>query len=251
MALRLVQITDPHLLNPGEQLMGLEVEKRLRAVLKDAERHEPDGYCITGDFCAHDPRPEVYARLRPILDDLGKPTLLIAGNHDDRSMMRDAFVLAGTGGEPIYGATTIADNTLLYLDSSEGRVGEQQLDWLEKALHDYPDAPLFMHHPPLEMGVQFMDRKYPLRDTDRLLQLLGADGHRRRVFCGHYHTSRMVSRGSLDVFLCPPSSFFIRPAAEDFELEPHYPGYLLLEWSDAGDFRCSEMQVHHAENPAV
>ncbi|WP_168797620.1 metallophosphoesterase [Neolewinella litorea] len=244
MALRIVQITDLHLLSPGEQLMGLDVEARFEAVLTAALKHHPDAFCFTGDFCADEPVRAVYERLRPRFDALDLPYYLTAGNHDDRRMIREVFDTPGRDDEPVYGPVRIKDRTLLFLDTSPGITDGGQLDWFEKAVRDHPEAPIFMHHPPIKMGVPFMDGKYPLRDTDRLVDILTADNARRRVFCGHYHTPRLVSQDQLDVFLCPPTSFFIQPCEGEFALADHEPGFFLLEWADGGDFRCVEYQVH-------
>ncbi len=249
MALKLVQLTDPHLLHPGEMLMDLDVEARWESVLEAAARHDPDAFCLTGDFCAHEPRWEVYARLRPRLDRLGIPYFVTTGNHDDRGMLRQAFGLPGNGDGPLFGIAEVKGYPLLFLDSGPGVVDHRQLDWLEGALLEYPEAPIFVHHPPVPMGVRFMDEKYPLRETGRLLSILTADGRPRRVFCGHYHTPRVVSHCNLEVYLCPPTSFFIRPESADFDMEPHYPGYLLLNWADNGDFHYVQYQVYRGQNP--
>ncbi|MCP9237086.1 metallophosphoesterase [Lewinella sp. JB7] len=237
MSSRIVQITDPHLLAPGETLMGLDVTGRLEDVLQLAEELDPDAYFFTGDFCAHEPVQEVYHRLRERLDRLPAPYYLTAGNHDDREMMRRAFDLPGRGQEGICGRVAVHDQSFLFLDSSPGFVDDQQLDWLTEALVEHPVSDIVIHHPPIALGVKFMDAKYPLRKTERLLRLITEDGVRRRVFCGHYHSVRTVSHGNLDVYLCPPTSFFIDPAADEFSMVERAPGCQLLEWTYGGDFR--------------
>ncbi len=237
MSLRIVQLTDPHLLAPGEELMGLDVGARLETVLKLALRLRPDALFLTGDFCAREPVQAVYYRLRGRLDRLGVPYFLTPGNHDDRKMLRAAFPLPGSGDSRINQVVHLKGRSFLFLDSSPGYVDPEQLDWLGRQLAALPQAAIVMHHPPLPMGIEFMDTKYPLQETDRLLELLTADGRRRRIFCGHYHANRLVSHKNLDVLLCPPTSFFINPSASEFELDPRAPGCQLMEWTEQGDFR--------------
>lgn len=217
--------------------MGLDVNTRLEDVLQLAEELDPDAYFFTGDFCAHEPVQEVYHRLRDRLDQLPAPYYLTAGNHDGRQMMRNAFQLPGRGNEGICDLVQVKDRTFLFLDSSPGFVDERQLDWLAGALAQHPQSDIVIHHPPIALGVRFMDAKYPLRDTERLLHLIMGDGIRRRVFCGHYHSVRTVSHGNLDVYLCPPTSFYIDPAADEFHMVDRAPGCQLLEWTCGGDFR--------------
>ncbi len=237
MSLRIVQLTDPHLLAPGEELMGLDVGARFEAALKLALRLRPDALFLTGDFCAQEPVQLVYHRLRKRLDGLGVPYYLTPGNHDDRAMLRNAFPLPGSGDAGINYVVHLKGRSFLFLDSSPGYVDTAQLDWLAHELVAHPQAAIVLHHPPVPLGIRFMDTKHPLQETDRLLELLTADGRRRRVFCGHYHANRLVSHKNLDVLLCPPTSFFINPSAPDFELDPHAPGCQLMEWTEAGDFR--------------
>lgn len=238
MSLRVIQLTDLHLLPPGELLMGLDVNARLDAALEHIARLRPDALFITGDFCAHEPVQDIYHQLRSRFEAFDKPYYIIPGNHDDRAMMRQAYpLMPGKEQEPIYGLVPLGGQEFIFLDSCPGTVDAPQLDWLAETIAEHPTATVVIHHPPIKLGIPFMDNKYPLRDTGRLLELLTADGHRRRVLCGHYHTARTVSYRNLDVLLCPPTSFFIYPGAEEFTMEPHPPGFQLLEWADDGSFR--------------
>ena len=223
--------------------MGLNVEQRFADVLESARQMHPDAYFFTGDFCAHEPVRDVYIRLQPILASLERPFYLIAGNHDDRQMMRDVFDLPGSGQDPIHYRRVVAGRSFVFLDTSPGVVGDAQVQWLAEELREAPDSDIVMHHPPVELGINFMDRKYPLRDTQELYRVLTEDGVARRVFCGHYHSERTVVHKNLEVNLCPPTSFFIDPRPPKFELFHRPPGYQLLEWTDTGDFRRSSVVV--------
>lgn len=223
--------------------MGLDVNDRLQAVLDHAKGFNPDAYFITGDCCAQEPVQEFYHQLRPRLDALQKPYYLAAGNHDDRSMMRNAFYLHGQDQEPVFGLIQVKDRNFLLLDSSKGTVDDEQVEWLSRALNQYPDADIVMHHPPIPMGVRFMDAKYPLRDTDLLLRALTYGERQRRVFCGHYHSGRTVTYRNLQIFLCPPTSFFIDPVAPDFLPQDLPPAYQQLEWMEDGSFRSAIIYV--------
>jgi Icc protein len=218
-------------------LMGLDVNARLAQVLTHATGLAPDAFFLTGDFCASEPIQEIFHQLRARLDLLGVEYFITPGNHDDRKMLRNAFYLEGHNYEPIRGLVRVKNHDFLFLDSSTGKVNDDQVEWLTNALKTHPEAAIVMHHPPVPMGVVFMDKKYPLRETGHLLSALTADGQPRRVFCGHYHSGRTVHWKNLEVHICPPTSFYIKPNNEDFQQDFLPPGYLMLEWPDEGGFR--------------
>lgn len=222
----IVQITDPHLLaTPGEHLMGLDVWARFHAALAQARQLEPDAYFFTGDFCAQEPDAEVYARLRPLLDALEKPYYLAAGNHDNRAMMRRHFELPGTGDDAVYYRATVGNRRFLFIDTQTASIDEAQLAWLAAELRAHPAADIVMHHPPFPLGIQFMDEKYPLKNPEALAEVLAAAPGRRRVFCGHYHNSRVVEGDRCTAYLCPPTSFYINGRAERFARVERPAGY--------------------------
>ncbi len=237
MPIRIAQITDLHLVPPGEMLMGLDVNARLDRVLDHAMSLAPEAVFLTGDFCAAEPIQEIFHQLRARLDLLGVPFYVTPGNHDDRQMLRNAFFLEGHNYEPVKGLVRVKDKDFIFLDSLPGLVDDDQVTWLTAALEKSPEAAIVIHHPPVPMGVVFMDNSYPLRQTDALLAALTADGRPRSVFCGHYHSYRMTKWKNLEVHVCPPTSFYINPNQQEFQQDTLPPGYLMLEWPDEGGFR--------------
>ena len=237
-ALRIAQLTDPHLLlPPGNQLMGLDTLDRFRRCLAAAVAARPAALFLTGDFCAQEPDPAVYAWLRPRLDETGLPYYLLAGNHDDRRALRQSFDLPGAGNEPIHYTTELAGHHFVCLDSSPGELDGDQLPWLDAQLRAHPAAFVFVHHPPAPLGVRFMDEHHPIRDGGALLRALSEHGP-RHVFCGHYHAGRDVHRpDGITVHCCPPTSFHISPDPADFHLDPLAPAWRLLELTDNGELR--------------
>ncbi|MGY6633157.1 MAG: phosphodiesterase [Alkalilacustris sp.] len=195
--MKILHLTDLHLLAPGERRHGLDPGARLRAVLAHALRHHGDAdlMVVTGDLADHGD-PAAYADLALALSDLSVPVRLLLGNHDDRSAFLDRFGDAAGPGGFIHGVADLpgALGRLLFLDTLEpgwigGRLCHGRLDWLDRTLAEAPDAPLtvFMHHPPGPVGVPHFAR-IGLHDADALGRRLARHpGGVRHIFCGHVH----------------------------------------------------------------
>ena len=110
--------------------------------------------------------------------------------------MRDAFV-EGLG-VPARSVAKASGLRFVLLDSlidavdgvrvDEGRIGAEQLAWLDEQLAASV-APTFvvLHHPPTTIGVELMDR-IGLRDADALAAVLGRHSHVVGTLVGHAHT---------------------------------------------------------------
>ena len=202
-AFHFLQLTDLHLPPPGELLHGRDTGARLDTVLADiAARHGPGGTMpapafavLTGDL-TRDGEPASYARLKALLAArLPCPAYLMLGNHDDRAAFRAAFPEAPV--DPagfVQAAVPTAAGLCLMLDTldsgrPEGRLCAERLAWLAARLEASGTEPvlLFMHHPPMPVGLAGMDA-VGLQDADALWATLAPHRARiRHLFHGHLH----------------------------------------------------------------
>ncbi|CAN5459654.1 phosphodiesterase [soil metagenome] len=191
--MKIIHVTDLHLVPAGERLWGLDPMTRLDACLDDLARHHSDAaFCvITGDL-AERGEPAVYRALSERLARFPIETHLLVGNHDDRSAYLAEFPRADESG---FAQTSLVRDGrhFLFLDtlkgppSSAGLYCEARRRWLAAALDKAKGAPvyLFMHHPPFDIGHALMDR-IKLDDAGAFAALLG--GHRiAHLFFGHAH----------------------------------------------------------------
>ena len=90
--MKLIHITDPHLVTPGQPLFGLDPYRRLRQCVDDVLAHHADAaLCvITGDL-ADRGEATAYAGLAEQLKRLPMPVFPLLGNHDRRAPYRAAF----------------------------------------------------------------------------------------------------------------------------------------------------------------
>lgn len=192
---KIIQITDPHLVAPGEILHGLDPHARLAACIDDILEHHGDAACcvITGDL-AHRGEAAAYAALRTQIDRLPFPCFPLMGNHDVRSLFTAAFPGALDDGNGfVQGRFDLDDSTLLMLDTlDEGRNGglycEQRQDWLNRELSRLGERTvyLFMHHPPFDIGIPCLDR-IGLSNPQPFIRLAQERRNLRHLFFGHVH----------------------------------------------------------------
>ncbi|HKU95787.1 MAG TPA: phosphodiesterase, partial [Vineibacter sp.] len=165
----IAQISDTHIKPEGQIAYG-RVDTAVflaKAVAHlNALQPRPDMILVTGDLVDAG-APVEYTRLRTLLAPLEMPFYLIPGNHDARDPLRAAFAdhryLPASG----FLQYTIEAQAvrLIALDTlvpgkGHGELCTERLDWLEARLAEQ-DRPtiLFMHHPPFECGLAYMDRE--------------------------------------------------------------------------------------------
>ncbi|HEX2146253.1 MAG TPA: phosphodiesterase [Pseudorhizobium sp.] len=196
--MKIIQITDTHLMPSGMVVNGVDPEKQLRAAVADIiEKHsDADLGVMTGDLCNFGD-PEAYALLKDILSAVPFEMRLLLGNHDDRPNFRTAFPthpVDDFGFIQSYRDT--AFGRLLFLDSHEagmvgGVYGGDRLDWLENALEGAGEQPVtvFIHHPPMDCGIAHFEQ-IGMHDEGLLMRRLSTRpaGVRHIVF-GHIHVS--------------------------------------------------------------
>lgn len=166
---------------------------RLAAVMGHllAMSPRPDVLVVTGDVADHG-LAEEYAAARQGLGSWPRPLAVCPGNHDVRSAFESGL------GVPARSVVEAAGLRFVMLDSlidavdgvrvDEGRLGDEQLGWLDRVL-GASGGPTFvcLHHPPTTIGLGLMD---PIRlvDGDALAAVLDHHPHVVATLVGHAHT---------------------------------------------------------------
>ncbi|MFU8852693.1 phosphodiesterase [Micromonospora sp. SL1-18] len=253
----IAQLSDPHVTTgplATDQASGLH--RALGRVL--ALRPRPDCVVITGDLVGNG-RPDEYVALREIIGRFPLPVHLALGNHDDRESLLDTF-----GGTPYLGGGFLAyyhvdhpDGTLVVLDSlapgdDAGRLGDEQLGWLDGVLAGRPDVPavVCLHHPPVPVGMAAMDA-IRLADADAFAAVIARHPHVVRVAAGHLH--RPVTSAFAGTVLTTAPSTWVQVSLTMTD-EPEIglvaePTAFLLHRVDGDGCVTHTVQVSHAAGP--
>ncbi|MFB8118515.1 phosphodiesterase [Streptomyces sp. NPDC055962] len=226
----IAHLSDPHLTTGP--LAGAPAEGLRRALGRVLVLDpQPDCVVITGDL-ADRGEPEEYRAFHQVIDRFPLPLHLVAGNHDDPGELLAEFAgtrFLGEGAQTHYAVDHPAF-TLVVLDSTVprspgGRLGAPQLAWLDKALARRPDLPavVCLHHPPIAVGIPFLDGMR-LENGEELASVLTRHDNVTRVLAGHVHRPVVGAFAGSVVATAPSthlqSGLVLRDAVPPYAPEP-------------------------------
>lgn len=192
--MKVIQLSDPHLMAPGGRLYGSDPLARLDACLADIVKNHADAelVVISGDL-TNDGERAAYAALKERLAAFAPPCRLMLGNHDDRALFFEMFPQAAAEGGFVQSVFDGSQGRLILLDTLdsghvEGRLCQARLDWLDQRLQEARDRSvlLFMHHPPFRIQIPALD-EVRLAGADIFHDVLSRHGNVRHIFAGHVH----------------------------------------------------------------
>lgn len=265
----IAHLSDPHITTgalAAEPASGLY--RALGRVL--AVQPQPDCVVLTGDLVDRG-RPDEYAVLREVIGGFPLPMHLVAGNHDGREALLGAFGAGSYLDGAYLGGASPGDGqahytveypaaTIVVLDSLDpetdtgrrgaGRLGADQLGWLDEALGGRRDVPAIvcLHHPPIPVGLPFMD-SIRLVDGAAFGEVIARHPHVLRVLAGHLH--RTVSAAFAGSTLAVAPSTYRQTGLRMLTAEEP-PGYLheptgfLLHLLTGSDCITHSVPVSHA-----
>lgn len=205
----IAQVTDIHLGfepdNPEEfnrQRLD-QVVRRLSALSP-----KPDVLLATGDLVDRGDS-ESYRRLRDAFAGCPFPVLYCLGNHDLRQNFVECFPETPTADGFVQYEHELSGLRILFLDTlEEGRHGgafcETRAAWLKARLAEKPDVQtlIIMHHPPVEVGVEWMNTHPDEPWVHRVAEAV--DGHDQiaGIICGHVHRPISVGWRGKTISIC-------------------------------------------------
>ncbi|MGI9480735.1 MAG: phosphodiesterase [Hyphomicrobiales bacterium] len=193
--MKIIHITDPHLVAPGERLWGLDTFARFNACLDDvAKWHSDAEFCfISGDLTDRG-NGQTYPQIAERLASFPLRTVLMIGNHDSRENFLDAFPDAPRDENGfVQEVLDTAHGRFLFLDTvsepgnSAGWYCADRRAWFAAQLEAAPgEVYIAMHHPPFDIGISYMDR-IKLEDHEAFADIAIPSGKVRHIFFGHVH----------------------------------------------------------------
>lgn len=191
---KIIWLSDLHYTARGT-VSGYDPRIRLQAAIDFINTHHDDAdICVlSGDLVNHGTAMD-YAALSDQLKSL-RPTMApMVGNHDNRSLLRAHFDVPSTA-MPDFVQYALVSKThqILCLDTQKhgadaGQFCAERLRWLHTQLRKHPSLPsyLFMHHPPMPLGLPMQDQDR-MENGDAFLDALSDHANVKHLFIGHVH----------------------------------------------------------------
>jgi len=191
-----IHLTDTHLI-AGSELFGLDPRARLQMAVDSINKNFADAdLCMISGDLTHLGEIDAFKDVKKVLSGLKMPWHPLLGNHDDRDHFAEVFedCLSPENGFLNFTLATpkgriIALDTL-QAGTAAGVLCETRLKWLDNQLKQAADSfdpvYIFMHHAPVNVGVEALDR-IKLENPDAFAGVLSGYNHIRHIFFGHLH----------------------------------------------------------------
>ena len=238
--LSVLQLSDLHILPSSENtLLGVKTESYFHAVLNHAfkQRTNYDLLLLTGDL-AQSPCSASYDRILHKLQEYNLPTLCLAGNHDDYSLMQN---ILNTSQVSCRKQTYFEKWQIILLNSqvSNSAVGyleQSELNFLEKCLANRKDlfALIAVHHHCLPTNSVWLDTMQ-IENSEAFLEIVARYSNARVITTGHLHQEMNKKLGDVSVLGTPSTCFqFALNSGTAFKVDNTPPGYRIVDLYNDG-----------------
>jgi len=175
-----------------------------------------------GDMVNHGTEREYRSLLREI-SDFPLPYYIVPGNHDTHA--RNGFRRFRTYISPVDYSFDVGDFHFIMLNTSSGRINNDQFQWLEKEIKGHRNSFVFHHVPPFSPHPR--KKRHVLsspEDSRRFMKML--EKYRvKAMFAGHIHAFLREKRNGVDYIIAGCAGVYPVVPPE----EGGYPHYLLVD----------------------
>jgi len=229
----MAQISDIHISEGPEDYQGIPVRENFLNTLENVGSHNPDLVVLSGDLAADHGEIGAYKFLAEALAKISIPTVIMPGNHDILSHLKNSLNLEpDPDRNEYYFIKSFQGFPIIFLDTTSNKLSRSQLEWLKDTSKEQAEKELlvFIHHPPLKCGCLFMDTHYPLLNWEETWDLISKLENIKHIFCGHYHTDKIIHSEGKNIYLCPSTMMQLSNSNPDFEIISKAPAWRMIKW---------------------
>ncbi len=237
-ALRLVHMTDTHVVADGTILRGVDTAANLRVAVAavNALKPRPHLVAVTGDLTLDSADGLFFAK--SLLSKLEVPWFPVPGNHDKALRGKVCEAMFQSLGFPRWYSFDYAGRHFVCLDADEhdgstsrGSISAEQLSWLRRDLREHRDVEtlVFLHHHPL-----LDDWTVPNRFAENaaILRTIRENPQVKWVFNGHSHDNRFLELDGTRYVTTAAVAYNFGPSPPPFG--HHGSGVRVFDFSDGG-----------------
>lgn len=220
---RIAFITDLHLLEKSVEKKGVDTVQNGKTVLNDVKAKGISRIILGGDLGEKE-------ALEMLFNDLQSFEFeYILGNHDSIKNYRE-FDPRTEGKAELFFTSEINGHDCIFLDTSSYKLSKEQQGFLEEWLVGAVNPVIFIHHPVLNIGT-WMDRQHPLKNREKVEEIINAEGKKVTLICGHYHQHHEKSSEFIRQIIAPAVSYQI-PFGENYQKDSSTFGNLILDFAE-------------------
>lgn len=230
--LRLVQLTDPHLITGSAAPSRLgDTRASFARCLAHARRHHfpADALLLTGDLVHDD--AAAYPLLATLLQGIDVPVHALTGNHDTDTGLRVLLRSRPFSLAPVvrYGAWVLVFLDTVVPGAAHGELRSEALTLLRASLQRHADAHVLiaMHHHPVPVGSRWLDL-LGVRNAPELFAAIAGCDNVRAVLWGHVHQAYDGMRDGVMLMGTPSTCVQFAPDRDEFALDDRPPAYRWL-----------------------
>lgn len=225
---KIAYVTDIHLDEKFPKDEGVDTRKNWKIILNDISSRGIDKIIFGGDIGEKTSNKWFFESLRSY-------TIAITlGNHDFYNEVIKHYNLGVVEKQTeLYYSQEREYYKCIFLDSSSGSISQEQFDWFKKELLTAKNITLFIHHPILAIDAE-VDKRFALKERNRLKTELLNFKNDVTIFCGHYHFKDERSNGNIRQYITPASSYQVKKLPNEIKVNNDTFGYRIIELNKKG-----------------
>ena len=245
----IVQITDTHIFaDEKDTFDDVDTQASLNEVVNLARDNDwpVDAILATGDL-VHDARTIAYERLLEVFTSIEEPVFCLPGNHDAPDLMHK---LLNTNNVHTSKSIEIGSWLIIMLDSfllntHAGQLQQQELDLLGELLGKHRDKHVLvcLHHPPVEIGSDWMDRMR-LNNPQDFFAILDKYHHVKAVLWGHIHQEFNAELNGVRLLASPSTCVQFMPESGEYRKDGRAAGYRYLKLHTSGEIETYTLRLN-------
>ncbi len=224
MTKKIAYLTDSHLDEQFPKDHGIDARENWNRVLQDLKERNMEEVVFGGDIGSPESNEWFFSTLKDF------QLSLTPGNHDTfDELSKHLSTGANQHTREFYYSKEDANYKYLYLDTSSGRISQNQIEWTERELVSDKKIVLFIHHPVIPVPSE-MDLQYPLGNRENLSEALKNSDKALTLFCGHYHFDDTRIEENITQIITPSTCFPVEKIIGEVKVITDEFGYRIIEF---------------------